>query len=98
LVEQRLARWPLMTQDRAHRDDFRVTHELLAFMLGVRRVGITKAANALRAGRLIRYRRGEVTVLDRAGMKAASCRCYQVDRNTYDADRQIRTRSRFSSN
>ena len=84
-IGPRLARWLLMSQDRAGRDSFEVTQEFLAYMLGVRRVSITVAAGALQRGGLIAYHRGDFTVLDRTGLEAAACSCYQTDRETYAA-------------
>ena len=82
-IGQRLARWLLMTQDRAHSESFHITHEFLAYMLGVRRVGITTAASVLQREGLIEYRRGKIRVLDRRGLKASACSCYAADREAY---------------
>ncbi|MFC4168905.1 Crp/Fnr family transcriptional regulator [Teichococcus aestuarii] len=83
-TDQRLARWLLMAHDRSEGDEFPITHEFLAMMLGVRRAGVTVAAGALQRAQFIRYERGRITVLDRPGLESAACECYGVTRRAYD--------------
>ena len=77
-IDRRLARWLLMTHDRAQTDSFQLTHQLLADMLGVRRSAVTIAAGDLQGARLISYTRGTITVINRKGLERAACECYQA--------------------
>ena len=95
-IEERLARWLLMTQDRSHADEFHITHEFLAYMLGVRRVGVTQAAGALQRKGLLAYHRGAVRVLDRGGLEAAACSCYADDQRIYRSGLHARHGKRLS--
>jgi CRP-like cAMP-binding protein len=83
MVESRLARWIAMTADRAHSTSLNITQAFLAFMLGVRRVGITVAAGNLEARGLIRSSRGRIEIVDFEGLRAASCSCYRADLAIY---------------
>jgi hypothetical protein len=83
-VEQRCARWILMTHDRVDSDTFPLTQDFLASMLGVRRPSVSVAAATLQNAGLINYSRGRLTVLDRAGLEAATCECYAIVREQFD--------------
>jgi CRP-like cAMP-binding protein len=83
MIGPRLARWLLMSQDRAQSDTFHVTQAFLALMLGVRRVGVTIAASGFQDSGIITYHRGEVTVLDRAALEAQACSCYVADKQIH---------------
>jgi CRP-like cAMP-binding protein len=83
-IVERCARWLLMTHDRVDADQFPMTHDFLSEMLGVRRPSVSVAAAALQKAGLIAYHRGNVTILDRAGLEAASCECYRLIRERFD--------------
>ncbi len=82
-IGPRLARWLLMSQDRADSDQFHVTQEFISLMLGVRRVGVTQSASDFQKNGLIEYRRGELKVLDRLGLEGEACSCYEADKLLY---------------
>ena len=77
-VEQRLCRWLLLTHDRVRSKELLLTQEFIANMLGGRRESVANAARALQQGKLISYVRGRITILDRAGLEAGSCGCYEI--------------------
>ncbi len=83
-IEQRCCRWLLMTHDRMQSDEFLLTQEFLAMMLGVQRTGVSAAAGALQRAGLIRYKRGNVTIIDRAALIRRSCECYGISKKEFD--------------
>jgi len=82
-AEARLARWLLMTRERVGSDEFPLTHEFLAHMLGLRREGVTEAASALKRRKLIDYSRGKIQILDAKGLMTSSCSCYGLVNTVY---------------
>ena len=83
-IQERCPRWLLMTHDRVGRDEFHLSHEFLAVMLGVRRQSVTVVAGTLQAAGLITYKHGQVKILDRKGLESASCECYALIRRKFD--------------
>jgi CRP-like cAMP-binding protein len=83
-VDQQLCRWLLLSLDRLRTNELTMTQELIANMLGVRREGVTEAAGKLQDAGLIHYRRGQISVLDRPGLEARACECYQVVKTEFD--------------
>jgi len=83
-LDQRLARWMLEVQDRVNSDELKLTHEFISHMLGVRRAGVTQAAQKLQERGLIQYQRGNVKILNQRGLEASSCECFRVLREEYD--------------
>ena len=84
VLEQRLARWLLEVQDRVEKDDLMLTQEFIADMLGVRRAGVTQAAQKLQENGFIQYSRGHVHILNQQGLEAASCECFRTVKDEYD--------------
>ncbi|MEW9550048.1 Crp/Fnr family transcriptional regulator [Nonomuraea sp. NPDC050783] len=82
-IRQRCARWLLMTADRMHSDFFELTQEFMAQMLGVRRATVSEVAAALAADGCIAYRRGTITITDRARLRSQACECYEVVRDAF---------------
>jgi CRP-like cAMP-binding protein len=90
-VDERCAKWLLMTHDQAGGDEFRITQEFLAQMLGVSRPSVALSAASLHKQGLISYHRGEMSILDRDGLERAACECYAVVREQFDRLRQLRS-------
>jgi CRP-like cAMP-binding protein len=82
-LDERCARWLLMTHDRVEGDRFELTHDLLSLMLGVRRAGVTVAMGALQSQKILTYVRGRVVILDRPRLEEASCACYHITRSQF---------------
>jgi CRP-like cAMP-binding protein len=83
-VHERCCRWLLMTHDRIHRDDFEISHEFLAMMLGGTRPTVTIVAGMLQKAGLIHYTHGRITIADRAGLEQASCECYRSVKREFE--------------
>jgi CRP-like cAMP-binding protein len=84
LIDERLARWLMMTRDRVGSSEFQITQEFLSNMLGVRREAVNKAAGILQERGLVSYLRGKMKIKDRKGLERAACTCYQIIKAEYD--------------
>jgi CRP-like cAMP-binding protein len=96
-IQQRCCRWLLMTHDRMQSDEFLLTQEFLAMMLGVQRTGVSLAAGALQRAGFIRYKRGTVTIIDRRSLVDHSCECYGVSKKEFDRLLGARTKRKVRS-
>jgi CRP-like cAMP-binding protein len=83
-LEQRCCRWLLMTRDRVHSDDLRLTHEFLSIMLGARRASVTEVLGPLQEAGLVRSHRGQISIIDCAGLEERTCECYRVVKDEYE--------------